>query len=79
MSPACGRWNRRGPAPRAARPGTILNITSNAGVYRWPLRSAYATSKAALTKLTENLAAETRRYGISVLSIDPGLPPIGLT
>jgi acyl-CoA synthetase (AMP-forming)/AMP-acid ligase II/NAD(P)-dependent dehydrogenase (short-subunit alcohol dehydrogenase family) len=59
--------------------GRILNITSNAGVYRWPLASAYATSKAALVKLTENLAAETRRHGVSVLSVDPGLLPIGLT
>ena len=59
--------------------GTIINVTSNAGVYRWPLVSAYATSKAALVKLTENLAAETRSSGISVLSVDPGLLPIGLT
>lgn len=63
----------------AAGHGTIVNITSNAGVYRWPLVSAYATSKAALVKLTENLAAETRSYGISVLSVDPGLLPIGFT
>lgn len=63
----------------AAGGGRILNITSNAGVYRWPLVSAYATSKAALVKLTENLAAETRRHGVSVLSVDPGLLPIGLT
>ena len=63
----------------AAGRGRILNITSNAGVYRWPLVSAYATSKAALVKLTENLAAETRRHGVSVLSVDPGLLPIGLT
>ncbi|HYZ53749.1 MAG TPA: SDR family NAD(P)-dependent oxidoreductase [Streptosporangiaceae bacterium] len=59
--------------------GRILNITSNAGGYRWPLRSADAASKAALAELTETLAAETRRYGISVLSVDPGLVPIGLT
>ncbi|HEX3514693.1 MAG TPA: SDR family NAD(P)-dependent oxidoreductase [Trebonia sp.] len=59
--------------------GRILNLTSNAGVYRWPLVSAYATSKAALVKLTENLAAETRSHGVSVLSVDPGLLPIGLT
>jgi NAD(P)-dependent dehydrogenase (short-subunit alcohol dehydrogenase family) len=59
--------------------GRILNITSHAGVYRWPLASAYATSKAALIKLTENLAAETKRHGVPVLSIDPGLLPIGLT
>jgi NAD(P)-dependent dehydrogenase (short-subunit alcohol dehydrogenase family) len=63
----------------AAGHGRILNITSNAGTYRWPLLSAYATSKAALVKLTENLAAETRRHGVSVLSVDPGLLPIGLT
>jgi acyl-CoA synthetase (AMP-forming)/AMP-acid ligase II len=63
----------------AAGHGTIINVTSNAGVYRWPLVSAYATSKAALVKLTENLAAETRSHGISVLSVDPGLLPLGLT
>jgi NAD(P)-dependent dehydrogenase (short-subunit alcohol dehydrogenase family) len=63
----------------AAGGGRVLNITSNAGVYRWPLASAYATSKAALVKLTENLAAETRRHGVAVLSVDPGLLPIGLT
>jgi NAD(P)-dependent dehydrogenase (short-subunit alcohol dehydrogenase family) len=63
----------------AAGHGRILNITSNAGVYRWPLVTAYATSKAALVKLTENLAAETRRHNVSVLSVDPGLLSIGLT
>ena len=55
-----------------------MNITSEAGVYRWPLMSAYAASKAALVKLTETLAAETRPFGISVFSADPGLLPIGL-
>jgi acyl-CoA synthetase (AMP-forming)/AMP-acid ligase II len=58
--------------------GRIINITSNAAVYRWPLLSAYAASKAALVKLSETLAAETRRYGVAVLSFDPGLLPIGL-
>ncbi len=58
--------------------GRVVNITSNAGVYRWPLMSAYAASKAALIKLTETLAAETRPRGVSVFSVDPGLLPIGL-
>ena len=58
--------------------GRIINITSYAGVYRWPLVSAYAASKAALVKLTETLAEETRPHGVSVFSVDPGLLPIGL-
>ena len=58
--------------------GRIINITSNAGVYRWPLASAYAASKAALVKLSETLAVETSRYGVAVFSFHPGLLPIGL-
>jgi acyl-CoA synthetase (AMP-forming)/AMP-acid ligase II len=58
--------------------GRIINIVSHAGVERWPHLSAYSVSKAALIKLTENLAAETRRYGVSVLSYHPGLLEIGL-
>lgn len=41
--------------------GRIVNITSNAGVYRWPLVSSYVASKAALVKLTETLAARPGR------------------
>jgi NAD(P)-dependent dehydrogenase (short-subunit alcohol dehydrogenase family) len=33
-----------------ARRGRVINVTSHAGVYRWPLMSAYAASKAALVK-----------------------------
>jgi NAD(P)-dependent dehydrogenase (short-subunit alcohol dehydrogenase family) len=53
--------------------GRIINVTSHAGVYRWPLMSAYAASKAALVKLTETLAEETRPHGVAVFSVDPGL------
>jgi acyl-CoA synthetase (AMP-forming)/AMP-acid ligase II/NAD(P)-dependent dehydrogenase (short-subunit alcohol dehydrogenase family) len=59
--------------------GRVINITSNAAVYRWPLMSAYAASKAALVKLSETLSVETRRYGVAVFSFDPGLLPIGFT
>ena len=67
------------PGMVAARRGRIINLTSQAGVHRWPLVSAYSVSKAAVVKLTENLALETRRYGISVFSVHPGLLPIGIS
>jgi NAD(P)-dependent dehydrogenase (short-subunit alcohol dehydrogenase family) len=63
----------------ARRRGRIVNVTSYAGVHRWPEVSAYAVSKAAVVKLTENLAAETREHGVSIFSVHPGLVPIGLT
>jgi NAD(P)-dependent dehydrogenase (short-subunit alcohol dehydrogenase family) len=61
------------------RAGRIVNLASQAGVFRWPLASAYSVSKAAIVKFTENLSYETRRYGISVFSVHPGLVSIGLT
>jgi NAD(P)-dependent dehydrogenase (short-subunit alcohol dehydrogenase family) len=63
----------------ASRHGRIINITSQAGAHRWPLVSAYSVAKAAVIKLTENLAHETARHGVSVFSVHPGLLPIGLT
>jgi NAD(P)-dependent dehydrogenase (short-subunit alcohol dehydrogenase family) len=67
------------PAMVSRRRGRIINVTSQAGVHRWPLVSGYSVSKAAVTKLSENLAHETRRYGISVFSVHPGLLPIGMS
>jgi hypothetical protein len=63
----------------ARRRGRIINITSQAGAHRWPLVSGYSVSKAAVTKLTENLAQETKRYGITVFSVHPGLLPVGMS
>jgi len=62
----------------AMQRGRIINMSSEAGVHRWPLVSAYSVSKAAAAKLTENLAHETRRHGISVFSVHPGLLPVGM-
>ena len=67
------------PTMVARRRGRIINMTSQAGVHRWPLVSAYSVSKAAVVKLTENLARETRRYGLSIFSVHPGLLPIGMS
>ena len=63
----------------AAGGGRIVNVASNAGVTRWPMGSAYAVSKAALIKYGENLAVETRRYGVTTVSFHPGILEIGLT
>jgi NAD(P)-dependent dehydrogenase (short-subunit alcohol dehydrogenase family) len=62
----------------ARRRGRVLNLSSQAGVHRWPLVSAYSVSKAAVTKLTENLAREVQRFGVAVFSVHPGLLPIGM-
>jgi acyl-CoA synthetase (AMP-forming)/AMP-acid ligase II/NAD(P)-dependent dehydrogenase (short-subunit alcohol dehydrogenase family) len=59
--------------------GRVLNITTEAGVFRWPLVTSYAVSKSAVIKLTENLAVELRGTGVSALSVHPGLLPIGLS
>jgi len=67
------------PEMLARRRGRIVNLTSHAGVFRWPGVSAYAVAKSAVVKLTENLAAEVRREGVSVFSFHPGVQPIGLT
>jgi NAD(P)-dependent dehydrogenase (short-subunit alcohol dehydrogenase family) len=61
------------------RRGRIVNIVSHAGVHRWPYMSAYAVSKAAAIKLTENLAFETRDAGIAVIAAHPGLVRAGFT
>ena len=54
------------------RSGRIINVASGAGTVSIPYMSAYVTSKAALIRFTEVLAAELRGHGISVFSIQPG-------
>jgi len=67
------------PGMVARRRGRIINMTSQAGAHRWPLVSAYSVSKASATKLSENLAHETARHGVTVFSVHPGLLPIGMS
>ncbi|MFJ8911110.1 SDR family NAD(P)-dependent oxidoreductase [Amycolatopsis sp. NPDC102389] len=59
--------------------GRIINLVSPAGIKRWPYATAYSVSKAALLKLSENLAAELRSTGVTVLSYNPGIVDAGLT
>jgi NAD(P)-dependent dehydrogenase (short-subunit alcohol dehydrogenase family) len=67
------------PGMTARGTGRIVNITSEAGVFRWPRASAYSVSKAAVIKFTENLAAEAGPYGVRAFSVHPGITPIGLS
>ena len=53
--------------------GSIVNITSIAGSHVHPFAgAAYATSKAALSALTREMAADFGPYGIRVNAISPG-------
>src|SRR5262245_18685892 len=60
------------PGMLARRRGRIVNVASGAGARAIPHLSAYVTSKAALIRLTENLAAEVRDFGIRVFAVQPG-------
>jgi len=66
------------PSMVAHRRGRIINMASNAGAYRWPSLSAYAVSKAAVIKFTENLAVELRNEGITVFAVHPGIVRTGM-
>ncbi|MFJ9628707.1 SDR family NAD(P)-dependent oxidoreductase [Streptomyces sp. NPDC101175] len=67
------------PGMLSGRGGRIVNIVSEAGHHRWPHASAYSVSKAAVIKLTENLAAELRPHPVSVFAFHPGLLDLGIT
>jgi NAD(P)-dependent dehydrogenase (short-subunit alcohol dehydrogenase family) len=60
------------PGMIARRCGRIINTASHTGLGLWPHFSAYTTSKAAVIRLSEILAAETKEYDISVFAIHPG-------
>src|SRR5271156_5188258 len=53
-------------------PGSIVNISSTAGVHGSSTMLPYAASKAGVIKLTESHAAEWGRHGIRVNCIAPG-------
>lgn len=52
--------------------GTIINIASVAGKVALPGSVCYASSKFALTGLSEGLAAELKSLGVDVLTVCPG-------
>lgn len=60
------------PLMKAARGGSIVNISSTAGIMGYPLRTPYAAAKWAVTGLSKSLAMEVGDYGIRVNAICPG-------
>jgi NAD(P)-dependent dehydrogenase (short-subunit alcohol dehydrogenase family) len=56
----------------ARKTGSIINISSDAGVVGYATWGAYGISKAALDHLTRTWAAELAGSGVRVNSVDPG-------
>jgi NAD(P)-dependent dehydrogenase (short-subunit alcohol dehydrogenase family) len=61
------------PALRAAGGGSIINLSSAAGRFGFPLRSPYAAAKWGVVGFTKTLAIELGPQGIRVNAILPGL------
>ncbi len=66
----CAR--RAVPLLKAAGGGAIVNLSSAAGRFGFPLRSPYAASKWAVVGFSHTLAAELGAFGIRVNAILPG-------
>jgi len=60
------------PMLKKNRGGSIINISSGAGIMGFPLRSPYAASKWAVVGMTKTLAMELGKYKIRVNAICPG-------
>jgi NAD(P)-dependent dehydrogenase (short-subunit alcohol dehydrogenase family) len=61
------------------RRGRIINVASIAAEVQMPYISSYCSSKAGLVKFTDDLAGQTKEYGISVFAIDPGVMRSAIT
>lgn len=65
-----GYWRERSKAGDPLK-ASVVNTTSNAGLFSQPGQSNYATAKAGIAGLTITLADELRRYGVRVNAISP--------
>ena len=60
------------PALKAAGGGGIVNMSSSAGLFGYPLRSPYVAAKWAIIGFTKTLAMELGAHGIRANAICPG-------
>lgn len=61
------------------RQGSVINVSSICGVVAYPNWAAYTASKFGLEGLTRVLAEETKRAGVRVNAVDPGLVATRMT
>jgi short-subunit dehydrogenase len=61
------------PAMRERGSGTVVNVTSTAGIASPPLGGYYAASKFALEALSEALHLEVGHFGVRVRVVEPGV------
>ena len=60
------------PLIKKTKNGSIINISSTAGILGFPLRSSYAASKWAIIGVTKTLAMELGKFNIRVNAVCPG-------
>lgn len=60
------------PILKAQRGGSIVNLSSTAGLFGYPNRSPYCAAKWGVIGLTKTLACELGPYGVRVNAVCPG-------
>jgi NAD(P)-dependent dehydrogenase (short-subunit alcohol dehydrogenase family) len=59
--------------------GRIVNVVSYSGMRPAPYQSAYGAAKAAVTNLTESLAASLAEHGVAAFAVAPGFTETAMT
>jgi short-subunit dehydrogenase len=60
------------PGMRKARKGRVINLSSMAGKFAFPMSGVYAATKYAVEAVSDALRIEVRPFGIRVVAVRPG-------